>query len=159
MIVFSPKSMLKRKDAASQPDDFMSGTFEPVIGDDVADPAAVTTLVLCSGRITWDLLAERKRVQGDTVTTAVARIEQLYPRPVDEVKAEMAKYPNLREIRWVQDEPANMGPWPHLKLNLAPELGDIPFNRVSRTESAAPSVGQLKVHQAELQMLLEQAFA
>ena len=71
----------------------------------------------------------------------------------------MAKYPNLREIRWVQDEPANMGPWPHLKLNLAPELGDIPFNRVSRTESAAPSVGQLKVHQSELQTLLEQAFA
>jgi 2-oxoglutarate dehydrogenase E1 component len=158
MIVFSPKSMLKRKDAASQPDDFMTGTFEPVIGDKVADPAAVTTLVLCSGRITWDLLAERKRVQADNVTTAVARVEQLYPRPVDEVKAEMAKYPNLREIRWVQDEPANMGPWPHFKLNLAPELGDIAFNRVSRTESAAPSVGQLKVHQNELQTLLEQAF-
>ncbi len=74
------------------------------------------------------------------------------------MKAELAKYPNLDEIRWVQDEPANMGPWPHMKLNLAPELGDIAFNRVSRPESAAPSVGQSAVHQQELQDLLDQAF-
>jgi len=159
MIVFTPKSMLKRKDAASMPDDFMTGTFEPLIGDDVPDPAAVTTLVLCSGRITWDLLAERRKRQGDEVRTAVARLEQLYPRPVEEVKAELAKYPNAREIRWVQDEPANQGPWPHLKLNLAPELGDVPFTLVSRDASAAPSVGQLRVHQSELAQLLEQAFA
>ncbi len=87
------------------------------------------------------------------------RLEQLYPRPVEEVQAELAKYPNLKEIRWVQDEPANMGPWPHMKLNLAVELGDIPFVRVSRNESASPSVGQLKVHQDELGDLLEAAFA
>ncbi len=158
MIVFTPKSMLKRKDAASQPTDLTSGTFRPVIGDDVTDPAAVERLVLCSGRITWDLLAERQRREPDSLRTAIARLEQLYPRPVEEIKAELAKYPNVKEIRWVQDEPANMGPWPHMALNLAPELGDIPFKRVSRADSAAPSVGQVKVHQEELAALLDAAF-
>jgi len=159
MIVFTPKSMLKRKDAASQPGDLTAGTFQPVIGDDVDDPSAVERLVLCSGRITWDLLAERGRREPDSSRTAIARLEQLYPRPVDEVKAELAKYPNVKEIRWVQDEPANMGPWPHMQLNLGPELGEIPFLRVSRTESSAPSVGQLKVHQDELAALLDSTFA
>jgi 2-oxoglutarate dehydrogenase E1 component len=151
--------MMRRKDAASQPDDFTSGTFAPVIGDDVDDPNAVERLLLCSGRICWDLLAERKRREDGQSRTAIARLEQLYPRPVDEVQAELAKYPNLREIRWVQDEPANMGPWPHVKLNLAPELGDVPFQRISRPESAAPSVGQSAVHQQELQNILDETFA
>ncbi|MGH3507707.1 MAG: hypothetical protein ACRDO2_10935, partial [Nocardioidaceae bacterium] len=114
---------------------------------------------LCSGRITWDLFGERKQREETAVRTAIARLEQLYPRPVEEVKAELAKYPNLEEIRWVQDEPANMGPWPHMKLNLAPELGDIPFSRISRHESSAPSVGQASVHQSELKTLLQQAFS
>jgi 2-oxoglutarate decarboxylase len=159
LIVFTPKSMLKRKDAASQPEDFTSGTFEPLVGDDVAQPEAVERLLLCSGRITWDLLAERKRRGDDAGQTAIARLEQLYPRPVEEIRAEMSRYPNLRAIRWVQDEPANMGPWPHMALNLAPELGDVPFLRVSREESAAPSVGQASVHQTELRSLLDAAFA
>ncbi|MGI8578151.1 MAG: multifunctional oxoglutarate decarboxylase/oxoglutarate dehydrogenase thiamine pyrophosphate-binding subunit/dihydrolipoyllysine-residue succinyltransferase subunit [Nocardioidaceae bacterium] len=159
MIVFTPKSMLKRKDAASMPDEFTSGTFRPVIGVDAVDASAVEVVVLCSGRITWDLLVERKRREEEQPRTAIVRLEQLYPRPVDELKTELGRYPKLKEIRWVQDEPANMGPWPHMKLNLAPELGDLPFNRVSREASAAPSVGQVAVHQAELRDILEQAFA
>ncbi len=159
LIVFTPKSMLKRKEAASQPPDFTSGTFCPLIGDDDSRPESVERLILCSGRITWDLYAERKRRGAEAATTAIARLERLYPRPVDEVKAEMGRYPNLREIRWAQDEPANMGAWPHMKLNLAPELGDIPFVLVSRPESAAPSVGQVSVHQGELKTLLSDAFS
>jgi multifunctional 2-oxoglutarate metabolism enzyme len=160
MVVFTPKSMLRRKDATSQPEDFTSGTFRPVIGDDVADPAAVERLILCTGRIGWDLIEKRKRLGAEGSRIAIARLEQLYPRPVDEVKAEMAKYPNLAGIRWVQDEPANMGAWPHMRLNLSPELGDeIPFELVSRRESAAPSVGQVKVHQDELRTILDGAFA
>jgi 2-oxoglutarate dehydrogenase E1 component len=159
MIVFSPKSMLRRKEAASQPTDFTEGTFRPVIGDDEVDPQSVRRLLLCSGRITWDLMAERKKREGDQPTTAIARLEQLYPRPVEELKAELAKYPNLQEIRWVQDEPANMGPWPHLALNLTPELGGIPFYRVSRPESSSPSVGQHSRHVEEQRALLQQAFS
>jgi 2-oxoglutarate dehydrogenase E1 component len=159
LIVFTPKSMLKRKEAASQPSDFTEGTFRPVIGDDVADASKVEKLLLCSGRITWDLMVERKKREGDEPTTAIARLEQLYPRPVEEIKAELAKYPNLKEVRWVQDEPANMGPWPHMALNLTPELGGMPFYRVSRPESSSPSVGQHSRHVEEQKALVAQAFS
>ncbi|MEJ7629422.1 MAG: multifunctional oxoglutarate decarboxylase/oxoglutarate dehydrogenase thiamine pyrophosphate-binding subunit/dihydrolipoyllysine-residue succinyltransferase subunit [Nocardioidaceae bacterium] len=159
MVVFTPKSMLKRKDAASAPNDFTSGSFRPVISDDEADPASVRVLVLCSGRVTWDLLAERKKRAAED-RFAVASLERLYPRPVDEVKAELARYPGLEEIRWVQDEPSNMGPWPHLALNLAPELDlDVPFSLVSRPASSAPSCGQKAQHLTELARILERAFA
>jgi multifunctional 2-oxoglutarate metabolism enzyme len=161
MIVFTPKSMMRRKDAASQPEDFTTGTFRPVLPDDgVTDPSAVRRVLLCSGRVAWDLFAERKRRDEAGPRTAILRLEQLYPRPVRELEAELAKYPNLEEIRWVQDEPVNMGPWPHMKLSLEPELdlGDITFDRVSRPESAAPSVGQVSVHQQELQQVLDGAF-
>lgn len=159
LIVFTPKSMLKRKEAASMPDDFTEGTFRPVIGDDEVDPGRVEKLLLCSGRITWDLMVERKKLEGDEPRTAIVRLEQLYPRPVEELKAELAKYPHLQEIRWVQDEPANMGPWPHMALNLTPELGGIPFYRVSRPESSSPSVGQHSRHVEEQKALLQQAFS
>jgi multifunctional 2-oxoglutarate metabolism enzyme len=159
MVVFTPKSMLKRKDAASMPSDFTSGSFRPVIGDDGVDPEAVRVLLLCSGRITWDLFAERKKREAED-RFAIARVERLYPRPVDELKAEIAKYPNLQEVRWVQDEPANMGPWPHFALNMAPELDlRVPFNGVTREASSAPSCGQKTLHLQQLASLLDQTFA
>jgi 2-oxoglutarate dehydrogenase E1 component len=160
LIVFTPKSMLRRKEAASAPEDFIGDTtFRPVIGDDAVDPSAVRRVLLCSGRITWDLMVERKKQEGDQPTTAIVRLEQLYPRPVEELKAELSRYPNLQEIRWVQDEPANMGPWPHMALNLTPELGGIPFFRVSRPESSSPSVGQASRHSEEQKALVSQAFS
>ena len=136
----------------------MSGTFRPVIGDELADPAAVERVLLCSGRITWDLMVQRDKVEGGSPRTAIVRLEQLYPRPVDELRTELERYPNLREVRWVQDEPANMGPWPHLALHLTPEL-KVPFYRVSRPESTAPSVGQHSRHMEEQKTLLQQAFS
>jgi len=159
LIVFTPKSMLKRKEAASQPGDFIEGTFRPVIGDERVAADQVEKVLLCSGRITWDLMVERKKQEGDEPRTAIVRVEQLYPRPVEEIKAELGKYPNLKEIRWVQDEPANMGPWPHYALNLTPELGGIPFHRVSRPESSSPSVGQHSRHVEEQKALMQQAFS
>jgi 2-oxoglutarate dehydrogenase E1 component len=158
LIVFTPKSMLKRKEAASAPDDFTTGMFRPVIGDDQVDASKVEKVLLCSGRITWDLMVERKKREGDEPTTAILRLEQLYPRPVAELKAELGRFPNLREIRWVQDEPANMGPWPHMALHLTSEL-DVPFYRVSRPESSSPSVGQHSRHVEEQKELLQQAFS
>jgi 2-oxoglutarate decarboxylase len=157
MIVFTPKSMLRRKEAASKPADFTEGTFRPLIPDEVADPAKVDTLVLCSGRITWDLMVQRALQQGDSPTTAIARIEQLYPRPEEELKAEMARFPNLKDVRWVQDEPANMGPAPHLQLNLFPAL-DRPVRVISRPQSSSPSVGQHSRHVEELKGLMSEAF-
>jgi 2-oxoglutarate dehydrogenase E1 component len=157
LIVFTPKSMLKRKEAASQPADFTQGSFQPLIADAAADPATVDTLLLCSGRITWDLMVERgKREDGGRF--AIARIEQLYPQPTEELKAEIAKYPNLRAVRWVQDEPANMGPWPFYGLNVFPTLGTS-VELVSRPASSSPSVGVAKRHLEEAKLLMGSAFA
>jgi 2-oxoglutarate decarboxylase len=156
LIVFTPKSMLRRKEAMSSPGDFTEGTFRPVIADADVDPEKAERLLLCSGRITWDILAERKKREDDR--TAIVRVEQLYPRPAEEIRAEMAKYPNLREVRWVQDEPANMGPWPHMALHMSSDL-DLPFYRVSRPESSSPSVGQHSRHVEEQKALLQQAFS
>jgi 2-oxoglutarate decarboxylase len=158
MIVFTPKSMLRRKEAASQPEDFTEGTFRPLIPDAVADPAKVDTLLLCSGRITWDLMVERNKQQGDSPTTAIARVERLYPEPAEEIRAELSRFPNLKEVRWVQDEPANMGPSPHFRLNLFPGL-DLPVEVISRPASSSPSVGQHSRHVEELKGIMSAAFA
>jgi len=163
LVVFTPKSMLRNKSAVSRPDDFTSGTFLPVIGDDSVDPERVSRLVLCSGKVAWDLRAERAKREGDEPTTAVATIERLYPRPVEELKALVRSFPNLRDVRWAQDEPANMGPWPHLALHLPGELADVldgrPIVPVSRPESSAPAVGQASRHSEQQQELLGKALS
>ncbi len=157
LIVFTPKSMLKRKEAASQPADFTEGTFRPFIGDDQADQGRVDTLLVCSGRVTWDLMVERTK-REDKHRFAIARVEQLYPRPVDDIKAEIARFPHLRAVRWVQDEPENMGPWPHYALNVWNDV-DAQVEPVLRAQSSSPSVGTVKRHTAEQRDLLDRAFA
>jgi 2-oxoglutarate decarboxylase len=158
MVVFTPKSMLRRKEAASRPEDFTQGTFRSVIGDDSVDVSAVDTVLLCSGRITWDLVVERDKQQGDSRSTAVVRLEQLYPLTAQQLEQELARYPQLRTVRWVQDEPANMGPAPHLRLNVFPEL-DREVEVISRPASSSPSVGQHSRHTDELKGILSAAFA
>ncbi|GAB2766752.1 multifunctional oxoglutarate decarboxylase/oxoglutarate dehydrogenase thiamine pyrophosphate-binding subunit/dihydrolipoyllysine-residue succinyltransferase subunit [Nocardioides salsibiostraticola] len=156
LIVFTPKSMLKRKEAASQPEDFTSGSFRPFIGDAEADKDKVDTLLICSGRVTWDLMVDRaKRENGERF--AIARVEQLYPHPLDDIKAEIARYPHLKQVRWVQDEPINMGPWPNYQLNVWPEV-DALVEPITRDASSSPSVGTAKRHAAEQKDLLERAF-
>ncbi|WP_221176902.1 multifunctional oxoglutarate decarboxylase/oxoglutarate dehydrogenase thiamine pyrophosphate-binding subunit/dihydrolipoyllysine-residue succinyltransferase subunit [Nocardioides pocheonensis] len=158
LIIFTPKSMLKRKEAASQPEAFTQGSFAPVIGDSIVDPDKVTRVLLCSGRITWDLAVERGKREGEEPTTAIVRIEQLYPRPLEELKTELGRFPNLREVRYIQDEPTNMGPAPHFRLNLFPQL-DQEVAVISRPESSSPSVGQHSRHVEEQKSLMDQAFA
>ncbi len=159
LIVFTPKSMLRAKAAVSQPGDFTEGSYLPVIGDDEVDPKRVERVLLCSGKIAWDLLAERRKREAEESRTAIVRIEQLYPRPVEQLRSELDRYPRLAELRWVQDEPANMGAWPHLALHLTTELEGLPFYRVSRPESSSPSVGQHSRHVEEQRDLLTQAFS
>ena len=157
LIVFTPKSMLRRKEAASQPEDFTSGEFRPVIGDAMADKSKVETLLMVSGRLTWDIMVDRGK-RGLQETVAVARTEQLYPWPIEELKTEIASYPNLKTVKWVQDEPFNQGPWPTFALNVAPQLG-VPVQVVSRAASTTTAVGTSKRHLAEQQELLDQAFS
>ncbi|WP_460461048.1 multifunctional oxoglutarate decarboxylase/oxoglutarate dehydrogenase thiamine pyrophosphate-binding subunit/dihydrolipoyllysine-residue succinyltransferase subunit [Angustibacter peucedani] len=154
LVVFTPKSMLRLKAAVSDPSDFTSGHFLPVIGDATADPATVDRVLLCAGKVYWDLVAEREK-RGDTAT-AIVRVEQLAPLPVEEILAELAKYPQAQLV-WTQQEPANMGPWPHVALGLPEHLGGRALHRASRPASASPASGSSKRHEVEQQALLEQA--
>jgi multifunctional 2-oxoglutarate metabolism enzyme len=157
MVVFTPKSMLKRKEAASQPSDFTGGTFRPFLADESAEPGMVDTLLICSGRITWDLMVERAK-RDDAGRFAIARIEQLYPTPLEDILAELARYPDLKAVRWVQDEPGNMGARPYYELNVWPQLGRT-VESVARPPSSSPSVGTAKRHTEEQRSLMAAAFA
>ncbi len=155
LIVFTPKQLLRLKAAASSVEDFTTGAFRKVIGDTSAkDAAAVERVILVSGRLYYDLAAAANR--ADDSKTAIIRLEQLYPLPLEEIHAELAKYPNATLV-WAQDEPANQGPWPFIGLNLAPEL-DRKLTLVSRPASASTATGSAKRHAVELERLVKEAF-
>ncbi|WP_314302080.1 multifunctional oxoglutarate decarboxylase/oxoglutarate dehydrogenase thiamine pyrophosphate-binding subunit/dihydrolipoyllysine-residue succinyltransferase subunit, partial [Kocuria palustris] len=155
LIVAAPKQLLRLKAASSQVEDFTSGTFRPVIEDQAGlDAEKVTRVVLVSGRLYYDLAAHREK--SDDRSTAIVRVEQLYPLPSEEIRAELAKYPNA-EVVWAQDEPANQGPWPFMAVNLVPEL-DRRVSLVSRPASASPAAGSAKRHSLELETLIEELF-
>ncbi len=157
LVVFTPKSLLRLKAAASAVPDFTSGSFRPLMPDPAQpDPASVRRVLLCSGKVFYELAAHRASM-GDT-TTAIMRIERLYPLPIEELKASLAAYPAARELVWVQDEPANMGAWPTIGLKLPAHLAR-PIARVSRQASSAPAVGSANMHTAEQHALVEAAFA
>ncbi|NGO79293.1 multifunctional oxoglutarate decarboxylase/oxoglutarate dehydrogenase thiamine pyrophosphate-binding subunit/dihydrolipoyllysine-residue succinyltransferase subunit [Streptomyces sp. YC504] len=165
LVVFTPKSMLRLKAAASKADEFTTGGFRPVIGDSYVDPAAVRKVVFCAGKVYYDLEAERQK-RGIT-DTAIIRIERLYPLPGAELQAEIAKFPNAAKYIWAQEEPANQGAWPFIALNLIDHLdlavgADIPHDerlrRISRPHGSSPAVGSAKRHQAEQEQLMAEVF-
>ena len=155
LIVATPKQLLRLKAAASPIEDFTQGTFQQVIPD-VAnlDDSKVTDVILVSGRLYYDLAAQREK--SDDHSTAIIRVEQLYPLPENEIKKELARYPEAR-IMWAQDEPANQGAWPFMAVNLVPQL-DRPVKLASRPASASPANGSAKRHAKELETLVQQAF-
>jgi 2-oxoglutarate dehydrogenase E1 component len=155
LVVFTPKSMLRLKAATSKVAEFTQGRFRPVIPDTDADPAEVRRVLLCSGKVYYDLVAERRR--RELRDTAVVRVERLHPLPVNEILETLAGYPNVSDLRWVQEEPANQGPWPFMALHLPEHLGDLLFYRVSRPASSSPACGSGAVHEAEQQALVAQA--
>ncbi|WDF41205.1 multifunctional oxoglutarate decarboxylase/oxoglutarate dehydrogenase thiamine pyrophosphate-binding subunit/dihydrolipoyllysine-residue succinyltransferase subunit [Streptomyces sp. T12] len=165
LVVFTPKSMLRLKAAASKAEEFTTGQFQPVIGDSSVDAAAVKKVVFCAGKVYYDLEAERKK-RGVT-DTAIIRIERLYPLPGAELQAEIAKYPNAEKYLWAQEEPANQGAWPFIALNLIDHLdlavgADVPhgerLRRISRPHGSSPAVGSAKRHQAEQEQLVREVF-
>jgi 2-oxoglutarate decarboxylase len=155
LVVFTPKAMLRLKGASSGVEDFTSGIFQPVLGDQAVDASQVTRVLLHAGKIHYDLKAEKEKLQANHV--ALVRLEQFYPLPEDELRAEMAKYPNA-EFVWVQDEPENQGAWPFLALEA---LGrSLPSMRViSRPASASPATGSSKRSNDELRLILDRSFA
>jgi 2-oxoglutarate dehydrogenase E1 component len=160
LVVFTPKSLLRNRAAVSAVEDFTSGGFQPVIGDagingQPLDPAQVKRVLLCSGKVYYDLAAAR--VERGITDTAILRVEQLYPLPDQEVRAALAAYPQADDHVWVQEEPANQGAWSFIALNLLEELEGVRLRRVSRKAAAAPATGSSKVHEAEQAALVEAA--
>jgi multifunctional 2-oxoglutarate metabolism enzyme len=160
LVVFTPKSLLRHKLAVSSVNDFTTGTFQPVIADTGVngtplDASAVTKVLLCSGKVYYDLV--QARAERGITDTAILRVEQLYPLPIDELKAALATYPNAVNYSWVQEEPANQGAWTFMAMNLVEHLGGVSLLRISRPAAAAPAVGVAKVHNIEQAALIEAA--
>ena len=159
LIVFEPKSMLRLKAAASGLKDFTTGTFKPFIPDDKVVNS--TRLIFTSGKVYYDLIAEREKLGEHS--TAIARVEQLYPLPIEEMIAEAKKHPNAT-LLWVQDEPANQGPWPYIALAASEafvaheELSGRSIRRVSRRATASPATGNHHLHEEEEKALMTEAF-
>ena len=164
LIVFTPKSLLRLKAATSAAADFTTGSFQPVLPDPAfsgpgpaggqLDPAAVRRVLLCTGKVYYDL-AEQRRAAGRT-DVAVLRVERLYPLPAAEITAELARFPAAAEITWVQEEPANMGAWPYMGLRL-PGIVGRPVRLISLPASSAPAAGSAKAHAADHAGLVQAA--
>ncbi|MEN3265706.1 multifunctional oxoglutarate decarboxylase/oxoglutarate dehydrogenase thiamine pyrophosphate-binding subunit/dihydrolipoyllysine-residue succinyltransferase subunit [Pseudonocardia sp.] len=161
LIVFTPKSMLRNRAVVSPLSDFTGGRFRSVIDDprfrESDGPAAgVRKLLLCSGKIYYELAAARDKREIDD--TAIVRIEQLYPVPDRQLAAVLERYPNAEDVRWVQEEPANQGAWPFFGLVLPEKLPRlVGIQRVSRRRMAAPAPGSSKVHEVEQAALIDTA--
>ena len=168
LVVFTPKSMLRNKAAVSQVDEFTEQkSFRSVIDDPrlvdasntvIGDANKVTTIMLCSGKIYYEL--EKRRAKDNREDIAIIRVEMLHPIPFNRLSDAFANYPNAKEIRFVQDEPANQGPWPFYNEHLANFVDNMPpMRRISRRAQSTTATGVTKVHQQEEKALLDEAFA
>ena len=157
-VIFTPKRYLRMPRGRSSVDELGSGTrFQTVLDDpEVADPGAVRRVLVCSGKVGHELIDHRNELGAPV---AVARLEQLYPFPADELMRVIAGYPNASEVMWVQDEPANMGPWPWIDARLRDLLPDaLSLTHAARTESGSPAAGSSTIHEAEQHVLFATAF-
>ena len=158
LVIMTPKSLLRHPQAVSTLDDLAEGRFQPVIDDTAVDPKAVRRVLLCSGKVYYDLLAERE-ARGAT-DHAIVRLEQLYPIADDELGAILDRYPNADEARWVQEEPVNMGAWVFVRFRFGGKIcGRMRLTRVTRPESASPATGSKASHEIEQRHVVEGAFS
>ncbi|WBA40825.1 2-oxoglutarate dehydrogenase E1 component [Hymenobacter canadensis] len=151
LVVMSPKSMLRHPLCVSPVEEFTSGHFREVLGDVYADAKKVKRVLLCSGKVYFDLLDEQQ--QSGRTDVAIVRLEQLHPFPKKQLDAELAKYPKAK-LYWVQEEPENMGYWNYLLRFMRRELEDV----ISRKPSASPATGYNKVHVKEQKDIVARAF-
>jgi multifunctional 2-oxoglutarate metabolism enzyme len=159
LIVMTPKSLLRHAKVLSSIDDLTNGVFQPVLDDStVANAKAVRKILLCNGKIYYELLAARD--QRNATDTAIVRIEQLYPFPESEFPEVLARYPAAGEVVWVQEEPRNMGAWAFVRGWIQPtiEAQHRQIGYAGRPEAASTAPGSLKRHQQEQAELIEQAF-
>ncbi|WP_157125740.1 2-oxoglutarate dehydrogenase E1 component [Pandoraea norimbergensis] len=159
LIVFTPKSLLRHKEAVSDLSELAKGGFQTVIGETDAsiDAKKVKRVVACSGRLYYDLIARRREDKSTDV--AIVRVEQLYPFPHKAFENELKKYENLAEVVWAQDEPQNQGPWFYIEHHLAESMSaGQKLAYAGRPASASPAVGYYAKHYEQLKQLLDTAF-
>jgi 2-oxoglutarate dehydrogenase E1 component len=160
LVILTPKSLLRNKEAGSPLSELAKGSFQTVIGevDEKIDAKKVKRIVACSGKVYFDLVNARKeRAQTDT---AIIRVEQLYPFPHKAFATELKRYPNLAEVVWAQDEPQNQGPWFQIQHNIFENLDEgQKLAYAGRPASASPAVGYYDKHYAQLKALIDTAFS
>ncbi len=163
LVVMTPKSLLRLAAASSPWSDFTKGTFQRVITETnpAIEPSKVTRLLICSGKVYFDLIEERTRSKN--TTTAIVRLEQLYPLPEAELRKALESYTGVKEVFWVQEEPKNSGAWRYLLeplMHLVGEFKPLPkLKYVGRPESASPATGFQSSHQYEQTLLVDEALS
>lgn len=151
LVVFTPKSLLRHPACTSPIGDFTKGGFLEVIDDPDADPDKITRVVLCSGKICYDILEEQQKQQVADV--AIVRVEQLYPLPIKQIKTIRNRYRNAQHWEWVQEEPVNMGAWPFISANL-PSLR---LHATARPASGSPATGSSVLHKIQQKQITDKA--
>ena len=158
LVVMAPKQPLRMKQSHSHIDELVTGSFQEVLDDPSApDAQSVTRIVFCSGKVAWDAMAERDKRKANV---AIVRVEQLYPFPREQLSEILNRYPNSKQLLWLQEEPVNMGAWrfvDHLVWQLKNHGYD--WRHVARVESGSPATGSKAIHDQELADLMEQTFS
>ncbi|MBM3735657.1 MAG: multifunctional oxoglutarate decarboxylase/oxoglutarate dehydrogenase thiamine pyrophosphate-binding subunit/dihydrolipoyllysine-residue succinyltransferase subunit [Acidobacteria bacterium] len=160
LVIFTPKSLLRHQKVVCSLDDLTRGSFREVIGEtSAANAERVTRVLLCSGKIYYDLLAARERLDAGHV--AIVRLEQIYPFPEQEIRDILMRYSARADVAWVQEEPRNMGVWRFMRSFVQPmlEASRRKIRYIGRTESASPATGSYKRHDQEQAEIVEAAFA
>jgi 2-oxoglutarate dehydrogenase E1 component len=159
LVVMTPKGLLRLREALSPLSELADGSFRPVLDDAQADHDQVRRLILCSGKVYYDIVGHEQRAQAGEV--AVARIEQLYPFPVEAAAELVRRYPALGEVVWVQEEPQNMGAWRALRHRLeeAATVKGVPVRFVGRPWRASPSEGYPTAHLREQDRIVRDALS
>ncbi|MCX7254758.1 MAG: 2-oxoglutarate dehydrogenase E1 component [Burkholderiales bacterium] len=160
LVIFTPKSLLRNKDAASLISEFTKGEFHTVLGEQSSDLDAqkVHRVIMCSGKVYYDLVKARETKKSKD--TAIIRVEQLYPFPHKSFAAELKKYPNVTELVWCQDEPQNQGAWFFIQHNILENMHDgQKLGYAGRPPSASPACGYAHLHQEQQKALVDAAFA
>ena len=163
LIVMMPKSLLRKKEATSSMEELANGKFEVVIGHvdqpgEKINAKKVKRLVFCSGKVYYDIVAERAKRAIEDI--AILRIEQLYPFPHEEFSAQIALYPNAKSVVWAQEEPGNQGAWHRIQHYLQREMrADQTLSYALRPSSASPAVGYLSKHTEQQKELVNAALS
>jgi 2-oxoglutarate dehydrogenase E1 component len=157
LIIMTPKSLLRHKESVSSLDDLVHGQFQPVIGErEISNDSAVTRVLACSGKVYYDLVAERRGRGIDDI--AIIRVEELYPFPAEAFASELKRYPNARELYWVQEEPQNQGAWYQIQHQLRLAMrADQALYYAGRPSSPSPAVGYAAKHAQQQRDLVNEA--